>query len=267
MHDFWFFLSFTLLPLFAKAQQKTFSIGVGVTVKQDKYKFNDPAQRLLTDFFDESHIRQSVFARWAPSARWSTEVGIDFIQTRRPRISYSFPIQRVFSGLMDSPERRPQYTVRQYYTPVLTGRTDRFRLTAGLYGGGAFTTHRVQSVRTLTQEINSRTLDPIRNQAETVRGVTRTSHPNRVTFSTEVGLHIGVLLGEHWQIRYQGGWHQGFGETIRNNVEYVSSFDPGTTNRATITSNGSGWSGGLSVAYMFGRRALHNVPDMPSSNL
>ena len=253
--------SVILLPWVAQAQQKPFSIGAGLIAKQDNYSFKDPGQRLLTDFFDESHVRRSVFARWTPSARWSTEVGIDFIQNSRPRISYSFPIQRVFSGFSGSRERQPQYTVRQYYTPVSIGRIDKFWLTLGLYGGGAFTTHKTKSSGTLTQAINSGVLDPVRNQTETVSGVTRSTYPNRVTFSTEAGFHIGVLLGARWLIRYQLGWHQGFGETIRTNVEYVSSFEPGITNRATITSNGSGASGGLSVAYLFGRKASVNVPD------
>jgi len=127
----------TFLPFFAQAQQKPFSIGVGLVATQDNYSFNDPGQRLLTGFFDESHIRRSIFGRWTPSARWSTEVG----------------------------------------------------------------------------------------------------------------------------------QHQGFGTTIRSDVEYVSSFEPGITNRATITSNGSGMSSGLSIAYMFGRRALDNVPDTSTSSL
>ena len=253
-------LLFTFLPCFAIAQQKHFSAGLGLVAKQDQSAVTDPAQRLMTNI-NGDHMRRSMFVRWSPSARWSTEIGVDFIQTPQPTINYSFPVAGSRVLFLDRPARRPQYTIRQYYTPVNLRLSDNLMLTAGLYAGGAFTTHKTNASGTSTRNYGAFAPDLSRNQTEVISSVARSGYPNRTTFSTEVGFHIDALLGARWQIRYQGGWHQGFGETIRSNVEYVSSFKPGITNRAVITSNGSGWSGGVSLAYVFGRPALDNVPN------
>ncbi|MBO0934318.1 hypothetical protein [Fibrella aquatilis] len=208
---------------------------------------------------DGSHIRRSIVARWSPSARWSSEVGIDFIQTPQPTINYSFPVAGSRILFLDRPGRRPQYTVRQYYTPINFRINRSLGVAAGLYAGGAFSTHKTNSSGGSIRDFSAFAPDLVRGQTETISSVATSTYPNRTTFSTEIGFHLNGMLGERWQIRYQGGWHQGFGTTIRTNVEYVSSFAPGVTNRAVITSNGSGWSGGISVAYLFGRRALDNV--------
>ena len=241
--------------------QRPFSIGLDIMPTQDRFVFDDPGGRLKT-ISQENPIRWGITGRWYSSERWTTEVGVSFIQVSRPTINYVFPIEIPRVVFLNSPSsvlfvNRPslqaQYIIRQYYNPVSFQIGPRLSFSIGPYMGLGMTTFRRSENTGWASVFNENYVGFTRqNTEETINSQSAFSYPNSVGWTLESGLSINMFTSPRWHFRYTGTWHAGVNRTTLTRIEYVSSLDP-AVNQATITSNGSGRSGAIMVAYRFGR--------------
>lgn len=245
-----------LMSLRIYGQPYRFSVGLDGSVKTETYTFNDPGGRLAQGL-GQLQARWGLTARWYMSRHWTAETGLSFAQVNAPTIDYVFPVSGRRVPFYNQQGSRPQFLVRAYYAPLQIA-FRHYDLEIGPYVGGAFMTHRVNteifSVPGLgfSRDYPAFTLDPTQGAVEVISSRRVTANPSRVSTYAELGGHMSIFWRTRWHIRYQVGWHQGFTQTSLTQVTYQSSFNPGVTNNATITSNGSGWSANLMFAYRFG---------------
>jgi hypothetical protein len=246
-------LSVSLLSITTKAQLPSFSIGLNFIVKQEQYSFNDPGGRLDQQPNDSDlHGFWGITGRWYSAPAWTTEIGLYGVSIGERSIDYTFPTPGERLRFKDGGERQPMLSLRQYYSPIRFDISAIQRITFGPYAGLTAMTHNTKSAGGLSRQYPAYSVDFGRNEREVIDSQITTTHPNAISGSAELGLHLNYFLKSRWHFRAQYGWFLGVNQTLRSEVTYRSSFEPNIANRAVITSNGSGPATSLMVAFMFG---------------
>jgi len=226
--------------------QNPFSVGLDFAVRQNRFAFDDPAGRLITTTA-QTYIRWSITGHWYASKQWTTEGGVAFIRIENPKINYLFPFGSL-PFVLANQQQELQFVVREYYSPVSFQARRGLVFSAGPFAGLGIShsarSSGTSSVRTFEGFDN-------RNSKEVIRSRSTTAYPNPTAATLETGICVNAFSGYRWHTRTHATWHTGLNRTTLTAVEYTSSLSP-AINQATITGNGSGWSGGFMVAYRFG---------------
>ena len=251
-----YFISVMLIffPLALWAQERSFSINLEYGAKNERFAFNDPAGRLFTKSpYNVAELRWGLVLRWYASKRLHTEIGALFTPVLGPIVQYRFPEMGEALWLNGYYGSRPQFVIRQFYAPIVLGKPKRFKVSAGPFAGLSLQSHRNNFTSVTYREYGGFTTDGQGGRRpEQINSEETTRLPNSTTYAIETGAHLNAFFGSRWHVRYQGGWQWGIGTLLQSDIAYSSSLDP-TLNRATVTSNGSGFAHGLTVGYMFGQ--------------